>query len=153
MEKHIAEVNSFAQHTEGAASNNSNVEDGPEEVNEQTEGLSGVFEADHEAEYLEEDRQITVTVEAVDISRDGFHKARKELEDDSGAGAEMIELSQRPLQEGDAKSNGKDVATKTKTPILKRKQKKFRYESKAERKATRYKQRSKNTAKARARRS
>jgi len=99
---------------------------------------------DHEEEYIDEDRYTTVTVEAVNVSKDGLQKAADEegsdedMEDGEGSGDIMKEA-------------GKDPTGKKTWPKKPRK-KKFRYESKAERKVTWGKQRAGNRAKADARR-
>lgn len=92
---------------------------------------------DREEEYVDEDRYTTVTVEAVDISKEGFSKVMGEDSDESETEAPV-------LVEKEEKS--KKVWPK-KAP-----RKKFRYESKAERKVTRGKQKAGNKAKADARR-
>jgi len=92
---------------------------------------------DREEEYVDEDRYTTVTVEAVDISKEGFAKSGIEESDDSEK--EVPKLVE------------KEEKTKKVWP-KKAPKKKFRYESKAERKATRGKQKAGNKAKADARR-
>jgi len=96
---------------------------------------------DHEEEYVDEDRYTTVTIEAVDVSKEGLHKVAEEEESDDTMNAE-VEV---------AKPEGKGEKGKKVWPKKPRKQK-FRYESKAERKATRGKQKAGNKAKADARR-
>jgi ribosomal RNA-processing protein 17 len=91
---------------------------------------------DHQEEYIDEDRYTTVTIEAVDVSKEGLQK----VEDD-------------PVDTGETVYPPKlaDENKKKKWP-KKEKKKKFRYESKAERKATRTKQKVGNKAKADSRR-
>jgi ribosomal RNA-processing protein 17 len=91
---------------------------------------------DHEEEYVDEDRYTTVTVEAVDVSKEGLHKVADEDESE-----DTLEADIKPVEEG----KGKKV-----WPKKPRKQK-FRYESKAERKISRGKQKASNHAQARAR--
>lgn len=110
---------------------------------------------DHEDEYMDEDRFTTVTVEAVDVSKDGLQKAVQDEENKSEAlGIDRPDRepqSSTALQGRTGSGKGKRIWTKE-TPIgPKKRKKKFRYENKAERKATRYKERSGNKAKARAR--
>jgi len=93
---------------------------------------------DHEEEYIDEDRYTTVTVEAVDVSKEGLSKI---IDDDSSA--ETLGTEPAPMKTDDDK--------KKKWPKKERK-KKFRYESKAERKVTRGKQKAGNKQKADARR-
>lgn len=93
---------------------------------------------DQENEYIDEDKYTTITIESVDISKDGFEKQKVEGEE------EKEEV--KPVKE-------KRVWTKEfpKTKGTKKKKKKFRYESPADRKATRMKQGAKNRAAASAR--
>lgn len=92
---------------------------------------------DHEEEYVDEDRYTTVTVEAVDVSRDGLQR----VADDADESTEDVKV----------KYAEKPADVKKKWPKKERKQK-FRYESKAERRVTRGKQKAGNKAKANARR-
>jgi ribosomal RNA-processing protein 17 len=92
---------------------------------------------DREEEYVDEDRYTTVTVEAVDISKEGFSKIG--MEDSSDEEKKVPQLVEK-------EEKSKKVWPK-KAP-----KKKFRYESKAERKVTRGKQKAGNKAKADARR-
>ena len=93
----------------------------------------------HEEEYVDEDRYTTVTVEAVDVDKEGLRTAVEEAED-SEEGAET--RSKQP--------ESKDTKTK-KTWPKKTKKKKFRYETKTERKATRAKQKAGRRSRADAR--
>lgn len=92
---------------------------------------------DHEEEYVDEDRYTTVTVEEVDISKEGLHKLADEEGDET--------------MEAEESKKAKDEKVKKTWPKKPRKQK-FRYESKAERKFTRGKQKAGNKTKADARR-
>ena len=113
-----------------------------------------LLEVDHEAQYVDEDRYTTVTVEAMDLSKDGLHKAENEAEDD-------LDRSKNVKPEGapisPSQRRGKRTWTKEKPEkeghVSKRKRKKFRYENKAARKMTRIKEKSKNGRQATARRS
>ncbi len=120
----------------------------------QWDGIAEDTIVDHEDEYVDEDRFTTVTVEAVDVSREGLHKT---IMDD--------EENQVPTTEGPIKGETTNSGTKEwqdakqeNRPRMreppsgpKKRKKKFRYESKVERKANRYKERSGNKAKAKAR--
>lgn len=79
---------------------------------------------DHEEEYVDEDRYTTVTVEAVDISKNGIQSIADEEDEPENPGV---------------KPTAKEETTKKKWPKKERKQK-FRYETKAERRITRGKQ-------------
>lgn len=86
------------------------------------------------AEYIDEDKYTTVTVETVGINRGGF----------SRPGEEEAELKKEAAlrQEKEAEDKKKRVWTKErpKTDRPKKKKVKFRYETKAERKVERMKQ-------------
>lgn len=93
---------------------------------------------DHEEEYVDEDRYTTVTVEAVEVSKEGLQR----IADDADS---------EPTEDVEVKPAKKESHGK-KTWPKKEKKKKFRYESKAERKITRSKQKAGHKAKADARR-
>ena len=152
MEKHVEAVNSMLKEQDDDTSSASEIM-----VPEAAE-WNGIIEqesVDHENEYVDEDRFTTVTVEAVNVEKDGLHRAKEEGEDDSdGTDAGRLENgpSEESLRQGRPNS-GKPKRIWTKElPKGSKKKKKFHYESKAERKATRYKERSGNKAKAKARR-
>lgn len=90
---------------------------------------------DHEEEYVDEDRYTVVTVEEVDVSKEGLSKIADGSEEEAEA-PKLVETEDK----------GKKV-----WPKKPRKQK-FRYETKTERKASRGKQKAGNKAKADARR-
>ena len=119
------------------------------------DGISEDPAVDRETEYLDEDLHTTVTVEAVEVSRDGFHKTHQDGSDEEDDEAMTKRVSKDKSKTGDGKSNGQRTSSKTKPagPRKKKKKKKFRYESKGERKITKYKERSKNSAQARDRKS
>ena len=119
-------------------------------------GVEEPSDADVEVEYPDDDRFTTVTVEAVEISRDGFHQTLddEEEEEEVEGGDVMDRPSKIELVEGnDRKQNGRPLLSKAKSLVPKKKKKKFRYENKAERKMTRHKERSKNSIKAKDRKS
>lgn len=143
LEKHVEAVNLALREADA-------IVDGSESEDESTaqvewDGIVEVPDVDHEEEYIDEDRHTTVTIEAVDVTKEGLHKVAVEKED----GDEPDEV------QGDRKSNtnggtgpetrkirnGKRVWTKERPGGPKKKKKRFRYESKAERKVTRYKER------------
>jgi len=98
-----------------------------------------VEQVDHEEEYVDEDRYTTVTVEAVEVSKEGLLK----VVDDEETKTSEDEVV-KPVKK---EASGKKIWPK------KPKRQKFRYESKAERKVTRGKQKAGNKARADARRS
>lgn len=112
-------------------------------------------------EYVDEEKYAQVTVEDVDVSRDGLVKATRSDTID-GIGNLNREGEDSSEVEGDeAKANTKQVSgskkrvwtkEKPKSAKPKKKRKKFRYENKDERKLTRMKEHSRNKAQAKARR-
>ncbi|KAK3945795.1 nucleolar protein 12-domain-containing protein [Diplogelasinospora grovesii] len=91
---------------------------------------------DREEEYIDEDRYTTVTVEAVHVDRDGLHKPTEhdpeEKEQEDGK------------TEAEGTKDGKEAGSdKRKHDHPKKKKKKFRYETKFERKLTERKQKAK----------
>ena len=106
---------------------------------------------DEEAEYIDEDRHTTVTIEAVDVTKEGIYKVVDEASDEEVVVAEGEEKAIQ-TDRVNIQGQSKRAWTKERPSDPKKKKKKFRYESKAERKVTRYKERSGNRAKAKARR-
>ena len=154
LEKHVEAVNSMIREA-NVASDASEQEHESEE-----EPWDGITESrdpvvDHEDEYMDDDRFTTVTVEAVDVSKDGLKRLDQNEEnesDASGPGRPDAERQRSTMLQGrTGTDNGKRVWTKQTPSGPKKRKKKFRYESKAERKATRYMEKSGNKAKARAR--
>jgi len=153
LEKHVETVNAMLREAHGTASELQEGQSGSEM--EEWERVADPPDVDHEAEYIDEDRFTTVTVEAINVSKEGIHKVMdtEEMDITGQKGAD-----QKPGADGGG-DEGADTARKGKRRWtkenpdghLKKKKKKFRYESKAERKVTRYKERSGNKSKARAR--
>ena len=105
---------------------------------------------DHEEEYVDEDRFTTVTVEAVDVSRDGLHKVGQEEAPENTNDSKLGDI---PSTHGVAEVQSGRMR-QIKEPlggVKKKRKKKFRYETKAERKVTRYKERTGNRKQAFAR--
>lgn len=151
--KHVQEVNAMLKRPNEDAGSQSDSVQGEEE---QWDGIAEPPTTNHEAEYVDDDRFTTVTVEAVDISREGFHKVAEEAdsEDADGEGdglktAEDPRSGEREDQEH--ASSGKRKWTKERPGGPKKRKKKFRYESKVERKMTRHKERSRNSKQAKER--
>lgn len=154
MEKHVEEVNALVKEAAKAAGEIDEEEeeedDDDNEEDRQAEGeqvkvLAEATTIDHEEEFIDEDLYTTVTVEAVDISKEGFQKTAQEEEvadDESNKPA-----AGRPS----TRQGAKRIWTKERPNGPKKKKKPFRYESKAERKVTRFKERSGNKSKAKAR--
>ena len=129
--------------------------EGSSTAEDEWDGIVEGPEVDHEEEYIDEDRHTTVTIEAVDVTKDGLHKIAAERE--NGYQSDEVQDDRKPSTNGetgpDAQKtrNGKRIWTKERPGGPKKKRKKFRYESKAERKVTRHKERSGSKAKAKAR--
>ncbi|RDW74120.1 hypothetical protein BP5796_07562 [Coleophoma crateriformis] len=134
LEEHVEAVNALLKDVDASKDYVESDEDG-EWGGIQDEEPRPVI--DHEEEYIDEDRYTTVTVEEVDVGKDGLHKIVAEDSSDETMDAE------RP------KPESKDEMKKV-WPKKPRKQK-FRYESKTERRMSRAKQKAGNKAKANAR--
>ncbi|KAI1946126.1 hypothetical protein LOZ57_003878 [Ophidiomyces ophidiicola] len=119
---------------------NSNAED------EEWEGFPEPPVIDYEAEYIDENKYTTVTVEDMDPSKEGLYKAAGNNDSDEENG------HPRPTS-AETKSIKKGKSTKDdRSQSKKKKKKKFRYESPMERKAARIKERMGNRKQAKARR-
>jgi len=118
---------------------------------ESWEGIPDNSKLNQEEEYIDDERFTTVTVEAVDISRDGLKATEDEDDEDQGATTEG--RGEFTSGRGEEPLGGKANRTWTKERRTgpKKRIRNFRYESKAERKATRYKERLGNKTKAIAR--
>ncbi|KIW62090.1 hypothetical protein PV05_02141 [Exophiala xenobiotica] len=154
LERHVEQVNAMLR-TTAALDGSEHGVDGTGSADEWS-GISDSEPApvDHEAEYIDEDKYTTVTVEAMDVSREGLFKAEQARdsenpqEEEGGAEAEPENLSE--------KKKRKWTQEKPKGSVDKPKRKKkrnFRYESKVERKTARSKEKAKNRKQARERRS
>ncbi|KAJ5628221.1 hypothetical protein N7490_010449 [Penicillium lividum] len=117
--------------------------DADQESEEEWEGIEEPPAVDYEAEYIDEDKYTTVTVEEMDTSRDALRQSAK--------GEDSEEEEQKPTKQPEPEANSdKKVRKYTQKPKQKKKQ--FRYESKGDRKIAASKQRSSNSKKAKARR-
>lgn len=122
---------------------------------------SNAVTADREEEYIDEDRYTTVTVKSMDKSDDEASSSQDEEEHaDADADGDGIDVGvdgkgvdQKPKTGGKSALGKKKTWTKDKPDGAKpkKKKKKFRYESKIERKATRSKQKTRNSAAAKER--
>ena len=155
LEKHVEAVNFMIREADRASDSSEGGDEGEEEpwigIEENQNPL-----VDHEDEYTDEDRFTAVTVEAVDVSKDGLQRAVQDGETKSRAlSTERLDEEPRrstALQERTGSEKGKRIWSKEPSNGPGKRKKKFRYESKSERKTTRYKERSGNKGKARARR-
>jgi ribosomal RNA-processing protein 17 len=153
LERHVEDINALLrplQNLEGSEESQSETESAGANS---WEGISAPPKVDREAEYVDEGRYTTVTVEAMEVSREGLHKA-----DDNGqrndAGGRNRQ-GDRAANEGDNRDEKRKWTRekpKDKADRPKKKNKKFRYESKGERKLARVKQKLRNKKQASARR-
>lgn len=135
LEEHVAAVNALlAEADNPKIFEEDDTEDGWGGIAD--EPSEAVEPIDHEAEYIDEDKYTTVTVEEVGIGKHGITRTADEEEEEERLRLEK-ETKAKAAEEAAEKEAGKKVWPK------KRKQK-FRYESKAERRATRGKQHAKN---------
>lgn len=141
LERHVEAVNAVLKDNdgEGLAASQNNKEEGWDAIEKKLEVV------DREDEYLDEDQFTTVTVEAVDVDRDGMKTVTNNLEEDEVVenGKAGNEPSEATTEGQDLKQNGERKRIWTKESRPKAKKKQFKYESKADRKITRFKERGK----------
>lgn len=154
LEKHVAAVNGMIREA-GVALDSREEEDKVGE--EPWNGIQDKHDptVDHEDEYIDEDRFTTVTVEAVEVSKDGLQLAAQDEGNESGRSGITVsdkapQSTANPHRETGSEES-KRIWTQEAPRVLKKRKKKFRYENKAERKATRYKENLGNKTRARAR--
>lgn len=122
---------------------------------EKWDGIEEPEDFDHDDEYSDQDRHTTVTVEAVDVSREGLqslqtdHGISSEREEEEDANRNIGGIANR-VSNTLKKSTVSNVPGKLNGPP--KRKRKFRYEGKIERKLTRLKEKASNKAKAKARR-
>lgn len=136
MEDHVNTVNKLLRESEVAGGVE---QDSDEESADEWDGIPDQPDldiVDHEEEYIDEDRYTTVTVESVSVSRDGLYKPQVEQDNEDDG-------EKKETEEAEAKG-----ASKPEWP--KKKKKKFRYESKIERKLTEVKRKIKSRPRVRA---
>lgn len=121
---------------------------------EEWEGFAEPPAVDYEAEYIDENKYTTVTVEDMDPSKEGLYKAAQDEDDGSEKGeGEQEGGASKPANADATKPAKKQAWNKNdRDQANKKKKKKFRYESPAERKAGRIKERMSNRKQAKARR-
>lgn len=119
---------------------------GSEHEGDEWEGFEEPPAVDYEAEYIDEDKYTTVTVEEMDPSREGLLKSQAEEDSEDEV---QTSKSEADLQSKQAAEKTQKKSSDTKP---KKKKKKFRYESKEERKLARAKERMSRARKAQARR-
>ncbi|KAJ5312257.1 hypothetical protein PENANT_c011G07844 [Penicillium antarcticum] len=114
-----------------------------DENEEEWDGIEEPPAVDYEAEYIDEDKYTTVTVEEMDPSREGLLKAVM------GEDSETEEKKEYPAADAE---DDKKPKRKTGERIARKKKRNFRYESKDVRRQTARKQRAVKSNKAKARR-
>jgi len=115
------------------------------EEGEEFEGFTEPEPINHLDEYIDEDKYTTVTIESVGISRAGFSLpggAESTTAPKDNTTEETAADKTKAGHEVKRDANGKRIWTKERpgTEWPKKKKKKFRYESKADRKVTRMKE-------------
>ena len=154
LEEHVKAVNLMLRDTNGNAdihgenTGDESATDGLEEWG----GFEEPLEMNRVDEYIDEGKYATVTVESVDVSKEGLHVIAADDEEETGSNSSRED---RVASQGkpNSKPPNKRVWTKEKPTSNKpKKRKKFRYESVAERKLARQKQKARNAKAAQARR-
>ncbi|KAI4278325.1 MAG: hypothetical protein LQ337_001094 [Flavoplaca oasis] len=148
--KHVEAVNAAVRQAEKGFRE----DDDSSEEKEEQEPFNGIDEpvaVDHEDDYLDEDKHTVVTVEAVDVSHEGLEKRQEGSDEEDDDPTESKGPSGK-LSSGHAEAGRKDHRVNQNLKKQPKKKQKFRYESKAERKVTRMKERSGGKAKAKERR-
>ena len=150
LQKHIEAVKAILKGNKKMEVGNSGNSDDEQEVEEDERAEESPW-IDCEEEYIDEDKFTTVTVEAVDVNRDGL----KRVHDDTEENLKGQDDSAHRVRDDVAKrtSSWKQAAPEGPKPITSKARKKnFKYESKADRKVTRFKERGKGKRQAKERR-
>ncbi|EXJ61294.1 uncharacterized protein A1O5_11851 [Cladophialophora psammophila CBS 110553] len=150
LERHVQEVNAILRPPSDP--DEEEVKEGSEKNSE--EEWSGILDSEppslnHETEYIDEEKYTTVTVEAMNVTREGLFKAEQRPNKDGGE--ERGETTTR-LEGGQSEKQKRQWSRDRPKDTKKRKKRNFRYESKAERKEARTKEKAKNRKQARERR-
>ena len=150
LEKHVEAVNAMLRKSDVLLDALNSDEEAVKAI--RWEGIAEIPDIVPKAEYEDEDRHTTVTIEAVDVTKEGLQKVSdtKNAIDEVRGGTNAVG-GKASSATGCTSIKAKRIWTKERPEGLKKRKKKFRYESKAERKVTRYKERSGNKIKAKAR--
>ena len=155
LDRHVQEVNALLQplpEDDGDAESQSEPES---REGDSWDGVSETPKVDHEAEYVDEDRYTTVIIEAVDLCKEGLRKADEDKESYGGVDEEDKGEDDRVAAGGKGfgeKRKWTKDKPKEQVDRPKKKKRKFRYESKGERRIARVKQSMRNSKQASARR-
>src|ERR1700728_777547 len=79
LERHVQEVNTFLQPQQDTETESESERKSESREAESWDGISEPPGVDYEAEYVDEDRYTTVTVDAMDLSKEGLHMAEEDL--------------------------------------------------------------------------
>ena len=133
VEDHVETVNRLLKEARKAGTSDTESE-GEEEDGDAFGGFPDepIQPVDLEEEYIDEDKYTTVTIEAVNVDKDGMHKPDAEEGDDD---EEDDDEDGEGKKAGKAKEDAAPEKSKKEWP-KKPKKKKFRYETKIERKLT-----------------
>lgn len=123
------------------------ISDEKEDDGDDWNGIEEPPAVDYEAEYIDEDKYTTVTVEEMDASREGLLKSAQE---DNTDNEEEKQESVR-LNETETKTTKKRKPRSAASEAARKKKRNFRYESKDVRRETMRKQRNVKSKKAKAR--
>ncbi|KAL8718512.1 MAG: hypothetical protein Q9225_004361 [Loekoesia sp. 1 TL-2023] len=145
-EKHVEAIKAAVRSADGLDEDYGSSNDQDDQWN----GIEEPANIDHEDDYPDEDRHTVVTVEAVDVSREGLQRRQDTPEPDDSEHIASQAPAERPPNEESMK--GKRKSLRPNQMSNSRPKTKFRYENKAERKITRFKERIGGKAKAKARR-
>lgn len=152
MERHVQEVNALLK----PSFPNEDDSDHDQDSSDAGEEWAGIADpepvpVDHEAEYIDEDKYTTVTVETLDVSREALFKVEQESGQTDPPQIGTEDVDKEPPTEDKRRRWTKDKP-KAKSTKVQKKRRNFRYESKGERKMSRTKERAKNSKQARERR-
>lgn len=155
LERHIQEVNDFIQPLQDGESTRESESEPDSSEEASWDGISEPPRLDHKAEYVDEDRYTTVTIEAMDVSKEGLHKADEHRRNEDTVEEGSQGRSNRAMEE--VKNLGEKRKWTREKPQdkldrPKKKKKKFRYESHGERKIARVKEKMRNSKRASTRR-
>ncbi|KAL9043363.1 MAG: hypothetical protein Q9214_003449 [Letrouitia sp. 1 TL-2023] len=152
LEKHVQAINAGLR---AANEDFHSSDDGSKIPYEKWDGIEEPEDIDREDEYSDQDRHTTVTVEAVDVSREGL----RSLQSDHETSSEKEQEKETNRNIGGTANGVSNTLKKTVVSNVSGKRNgppkrktKFRYEGKIERKVTRFKEKASNRAKAKARR-
>ncbi|KAI2623286.1 nucleolar protein 12-domain-containing protein [Hypoxylon sp. NC1633] len=132
VEEHVQSVNAILKQAEQAGyigAEDTSDKDGSTEEWGGFQDTPALEPVDHEEEYIDEERYTTVTVESVNVSRDGLSSSKPEEEPSEDDEETAGRSDSHPPQ-----------GSKETTKQSKQKKRKFRYESKSERQLEQRKQ-------------